>query len=134
MRSDTIVVNGEPVKVSGLSVIQNLVCDSMLAEASQKGDLEGRAKARMRRVALAMQNGGDFIPDPKNPGGSFKASDLKIDDLIVLVSGSDLWANMDEYYEAEMAVVAINSPLKVAAAAPEKVASKIEGESQATAS
>lgn len=126
MRTDTITIGGQPYPVKGLSAIQTMVEDIATTEANAnaKGDHKVRAHFRLRKLALVLQNGDAFLPDPKNPNGQFAAKDKTTDEVAIVLDG-DLFLHSAEFYDAEMAVMRLNGLMPDAPA--KKSASPAEG-------
>src|SRR5271170_1517793 len=102
MRKGEIKIGGLTYPVAGLSVSQSLNEDTRLNKDT------AAATPRMRRVALALQNAGAFLPDPLGPKdaegkslGQFKASERSVEDVVKVLDG-DLFTDMSEWYAAEL--------------------------------
>lgn len=129
MRTGEITLGGKPYPVAGLSVRQSLDLDMKMA-AKGSDPVDGR----MRRVATALQNAGAFLPDPKNPSGQFKTSDVSLDDVVNALDAGDFITDMGEWYAAELAVIALNGkPQSDTAKGPVAVEDLPKGEEPATA-
>jgi hypothetical protein len=129
MREGTIIIGGKNYPVKCLTVLQSLQEDMQAADANTSKEPSVRAAARVRRMAIALQNAEAFLPDPKNPNGEIGVADLKIDQVIGLLN-SGIFTDMDEFYDAELVVLKMLHPRMAAGAARE--AAPAEGESPAT--
>lgn len=102
MRDGTITIGGKPYEVNGLSVSQNLEYDLQMEDLTAAKDHSNIVSLRLKRIATALRNGDGFLPDPKNPAGSFKASDMSLESIAAFLNGKSGFAgNMREFYKAE---------------------------------
>lgn len=128
MRSDSITIGGKSYPVTGLSVIQSIKEDILAAEANRGDDIDKRAEARLRRMAISLQNSGAFLPDPANPNGEIEAKGLKVEKVVEMLGGFNLFSDSAEFYEAERKVMALTGFLKEGPAG----GTEAQGESLAT--
>lgn len=129
MRSDSIIIGGKPYPVVGLSVLQSIKEDILAAEANRGDDIDKRAEARIRRMAISLQNGGAFLPDPANPNGEIGASGLKVEAIVAMLGGFTMFSDSAEFYEAERKIMGLTGFLKDT---PQKDGTEASGESHAT--
>ena len=129
MRTGNIIIDGKEYPVKGLTVLQSLQEDIQAADANASKDPSIRATARVRRMAIALQNAGAFLPDPANPNGEIGLSSLSVEQVIGLLN-SGIFADMDEFYEAELVVLRMLRPKLAIGVAKETAPA--EGESAAT--
>ena len=106
MRSTTITIGGQSYPVKGLSVSQSLTEDLLAAEANTGGDVKTKVDVRMRRMAISLQNGKAFLPDPANPKGQLGTADMPVERVIALLDG-DLFDTAKEFYDAEIVVMGL---------------------------
>jgi len=130
VRETSITIGGKEYPAQGLTVIQSLKEDIVAAEVNKSDDADIKATARMRRMALALQNAKAFLPDPKNPNGEIQSADLKVEQVIVILN-SGIFTDMEEFYEAELAILKLMRPKLAAQLAPKEMA-PAAGELQAT--
>lgn len=129
MRSDVVVIGGKEYPIKGPKVSEALDADLDAFEARQAKNTKALREIRLRRFALGLQNGGAFLPDPKNPKGEMSAASMPTEEVMAWVD-SDVFADMDEFYKAEAKNRALADPVP-AAKAP-KGATDAPGESPAT--
>jgi hypothetical protein len=98
MRKGTIIIGGKPYDVKGLSVSQSLEEDILSVDKKHAGSV-----LRMRRVAIALQNGDAYIPDPANPSGSIGTKGISIENIIKWLDGDESFESVEEWYNAEIA-------------------------------
>ena len=130
MRTGTIIIGGKEYPVQSLTVLQSLKEDMVAADVNKSDDADVKAKTRMRRMAVTLQNAGAFLPDPANPNGEIKSSDLKTDRVIEILN-SGIFLDMEEFYEAELVILKLMRP-RLAAQLAGKETPPGAGESPAT--
>ncbi len=130
MRTDTIVIGGQNYSIKGLTVSQALNTDLENFEARQAKDRTAVTNLRMKRMALCLQNGKAFIPDPANPNGQICAASMNLDAVSKWLD-SDVFDNMLEFYEAEKQVLALADPVPAAKQESGKGVGEAVGESPA---
>lgn len=111
MRSDTIIIGGQSYEVKGLSVSQSLKEDIIAADANGGKDADAKVQARLRRVAISLQNADAYLPDPNNSKGQISVKCLPVEQVIAILDG-DLFLDAAEYYEAETVVMKLTGFLK----------------------
>ena len=131
MRTDSIIIGGQKYPVKGLTVSQSLSTDLEVYDARQAQDKDKISALRLKRMALCLQNGNAFLPDPVNPQGQIGAATMTAEKVIKWLD-SDVFSDMVEFYNAESIIMKLADPLKKDEQEPGKGVAESVGESLAT--